>query len=536
MATRFVTHVMRDRRGVTRFLHGPDETWSPRSVAEVIADIESGTHRYLVAGPEGETDIHVVDDPHGKYLRTARDATTSNNLDLLPQAPRRELEPDAAEEIAASQIIEPDNTSANIAEAQEARVKDPLWFLARQWQTGEFEAENGGRPAQAHVSWTSWALDRLVRGDAEDALDPFDPLEARVEAEQDQGTSPAWSGERLEYLFGLHGAGWQLHAEEYHGRDLDWYHFDVDATPDSPSEGTSQSRRVVPAGLEVTGMPHPRWWRLEEASDYLEDATDPEPNLLSLLIPEFLYLDADNWFTLPLEEAVGHLRRIDEVTMVDSFGVSTPLPPVAASSAWRLFCLTAGDGEALPGELLFLPNVRGGVVEGEVIEEVAIVRDEDANVAWAVEKLYFDEATSRPRRRGDERTTDGPPDGDAGLPDDVRSLPAYRLTSGVAPHWVPYVPRRIDGQGRNPTQVYLRRARSLESANAAVPQYRGRVIAESWRLNEEEAPRTGLRVQRLWRLARGSDGTAHVWIGRRKDPAPREPTSGLTFDFLETSS
>lgn len=162
---------------------------------------------------------------HGIYLRTDRDATRRNNLDDLPSAPRAVLDPDVVQEVDTSQILESDNTSANIDEAQEARVKDPPWFLARQWQTGEFEAENGGRPAQTDVTWTSSPMDRLVRGDAEEVLDPLHPLDARIEAEQNQGTSPAWNSERLEYLFGLTGARWNLRAEEYKGRGLDWYHF-----------------------------------------------------------------------------------------------------------------------------------------------------------------------------------------------------------------------------------------------------------------------------------------------------------------------
>jgi hypothetical protein len=536
MTTRVVTHTLKDRRGVITYLHGPDPTWSPRPVAAVIADIESRTHRYVVHWPEKDTNVHVVDGPHGKYLRTDRDATPHNNLDELAPPPRADLDPDAGREIDRSQVIEPDNTSPNIDEAQEARVKDPLWFLARQWQTGEFEAENGGRPAQTHVSWTSFALDRLARGDTEQELDPMDPLDARVEAEQDRGTSPAWNSEKLEYLFNLGGGGWNLHAEEYRGRGLDWYHFDVMTAPDDPSAGVQQSRRVVPTNLTVTGMPHPRWWRFEEGSAFLEGSTDPEPNLLSMLIPEFLYIDANNWFTVPLEDAVGHLRRIDAVTMVDSFGVSTTLEPAAASQGCRLFSLTSDEPGSPNGDVLFLPNVRGGVLEGEVIEEIALVRDEDANVAWAVEKLYLDEDTGIRRNRADEVAADVSPDRDTtGLPDHVQALPAYRLKSTVAANWIPYVPRLIEGQGPNPTQVYLRRARSLESSSLADPQYRGKVIAESWRLNEEEAPRTGLRVQRLWRFARASDGTAHVWIGRRKDPATREPTSGLDFDYLEST-
>ena len=41
-----------------------------------------------------------------------------------------------------TQQLHGSNISANIGEALEARIKDPLWFLARQWQSGEFEAEN----------------------------------------------------------------------------------------------------------------------------------------------------------------------------------------------------------------------------------------------------------------------------------------------------------------------------------------------------------------------------------------------------------
>jgi hypothetical protein len=51
--------------------------------------------------------------------------------------------------LASTQQLSGSNTSANIGDALAARIKDPLWFLARQWQTGEFEAENGGRARRA---------------------------------------------------------------------------------------------------------------------------------------------------------------------------------------------------------------------------------------------------------------------------------------------------------------------------------------------------------------------------------------------------
>ena len=59
-------------------------SWSPRSKSGAISDIESGTHSYYVPWTSGRTDIHVVNGPSGKYLRTNRDGSTGNNLDELP--------------------------------------------------------------------------------------------------------------------------------------------------------------------------------------------------------------------------------------------------------------------------------------------------------------------------------------------------------------------------------------------------------------------------------------------------------------------
>ncbi len=60
-------------------------TWSPRLKSDAIYDIEHGIHEYWVNWRySAETRIHVVNGPHGKYLRTDRDSTSKNNLDDLP--------------------------------------------------------------------------------------------------------------------------------------------------------------------------------------------------------------------------------------------------------------------------------------------------------------------------------------------------------------------------------------------------------------------------------------------------------------------
>jgi hypothetical protein len=85
MATRIVTASRKDGDGDITALGAPGESWSPRSKNQVIDDIESGRHRYVIRGPGGtHTGVHVVQAPQGSYLRSDPDATERNNLDDLP--------------------------------------------------------------------------------------------------------------------------------------------------------------------------------------------------------------------------------------------------------------------------------------------------------------------------------------------------------------------------------------------------------------------------------------------------------------------
>ena len=84
--------------------------------------------------------------------------------------------------------VEPSPRGDSFQRGLEAAVRDPLWFLARQWQIGEFLGEDAGSPATVTLRtregrFTSW---RARGGDAQ-AYDGEAPLEALVEAE---ATSP----------------------------------------------------------------------------------------------------------------------------------------------------------------------------------------------------------------------------------------------------------------------------------------------------------------------------------------------------------
>lgn len=58
MARRVITHSRRYRDRVVA-VGNPDEWWSPRSVVDVMIDIERQAHTYHVLGPDGRT-IRIV--------------------------------------------------------------------------------------------------------------------------------------------------------------------------------------------------------------------------------------------------------------------------------------------------------------------------------------------------------------------------------------------------------------------------------------------------------------------------------------------
>jgi hypothetical protein len=84
MADRQVARSRKDKLGDITALCNPAESWSPRSKLDAISDIELGIHSYYVLVGGARANIHVVNGPGGKYLRTSHDMTTHNNLDDLP--------------------------------------------------------------------------------------------------------------------------------------------------------------------------------------------------------------------------------------------------------------------------------------------------------------------------------------------------------------------------------------------------------------------------------------------------------------------
>lgn len=79
--------------------------------------------------------------------------------------------------------LEPQCSDADIGASSNARLFDPLWLMTRQWQLGEFQAEDAGSPVQARVRATNAALTRGYFGElsANVAAPAYDPTRAPLE-------------------------------------------------------------------------------------------------------------------------------------------------------------------------------------------------------------------------------------------------------------------------------------------------------------------------------------------------------------------
>ncbi|MGZ9257735.1 MAG: hypothetical protein ACXW50_25180, partial [Candidatus Binatia bacterium] len=87
--------------------------------------------------------------------------------------------------------LEPRSRDAEMHSSLQARIYDPLWLLARQWQFGEFQGEDNGSPVMARWRGEAAQLTRYHSGaiapDARVDAAKYDgrrmPLETLVERE-----------------------------------------------------------------------------------------------------------------------------------------------------------------------------------------------------------------------------------------------------------------------------------------------------------------------------------------------------------------
>ncbi len=560
--------------------------------------------------------------------------------------------------------LEPRARSTDLAGALAARVRDPAWLLARQWQLGEFRGEDAGSPAYVRIHArltpiTAWGvpgqpprplaggapieppataepfsrddlslavelgqafdpdLGELSAGDLRPAFLAAYPIPGAAAGDDPRAARlrPLWAGRAGDgvaiYLAGvpsaaaavpasvpeprrataeaavarlvawvsdLYGplgaddpAGWRpdrldyalrayasapasgggaahnavLAAEPDRDGDLEWFAFDrtADALPPGvPAPATPELRRaVIPGPVKFRGMPSERFWDFEDGRVDFGGLRPDRRDLTAMVLMDFMLVHGNDWFLVPFEQPAGTLCRTS-LTVVDVFGDRFAVPradavPAPPAARWTMFSTAAAAGGI--ADFFLLPaSATASLQDGPALEEVRFLRDETANLVWAIEHAT-EGHLGRPWP-GHERAGAPPP-----APPATSALGElrYRIQTHVPAHWIPFQPVALPPLAAG--QIALERAALLSPGAApgeppALPQPHGKILqpravpaGAPYRIREEELPREGRRISRLVRWSRGADGDTHLWISRRRGVGTGEGWSGLAFDLAE---
>lgn len=387
----------------------------------------------------------------------------------------------------------------------------------------EFEAA-GGLPA-----WLVPADD----AEGEALLAVFEEWAAwyRAEVAPLPGGVDAWVGERLEYRFRVGAGATVLTAPAHGGGDIDWHSFDaapaaaalgvpLDAPP-APAE-TRQVHALLASPLRYPGMPADRLWEMEDAQVNL-GLVEAEPwDLARLLVAEFALTYGNDWLVVPIDVPFGSLTKVESVIYTTTFGehyVVRPTATVSPDGRWRMFTIVSAEGAAVDG--LLIPPGAVSVQDGPAIEEVLFLRDEMANMAWAIERVVQGPSGTA-RERSAERD---PPRSPAPGPV-VHAQLDYILQTGLPQRWIPYLPRTSGYRSINLVQGRM----SAADGSEVVPL--GRILGRDdiKVLKDAEIPREGIVVRRQPSVTRRADGTYARWTTRRVGVGRGEGASRLAFD------
>jgi len=379
------------------------------------------------------------------------------------------------------------------------------------------------------------------------------------------GPRAAWKPADLEYQLACSAPLGErekvLSADQYFDGHLDWYSFDHDVESrgldrvhaDPLQFEKTITRSFIPSSVVFEGMPDTRWWALEDRKTNFGDIKPSTTDLAQLLLMEFGLIYANDWFLLPLRVPTGSLAKVRGMVVTNTFGERFWITAAGEGidGDWSRFCmfaLSAKGSRGAPADLsLFVPPAVGNVQTSRPLEQVCFLRDEVANMVWAVEtivpgangegRLGKDSAREmaafyrRLYRVEEDETVEA-----------YQAAIRYLAATTVPENWIPFVPVHVPGSIR---EVQLQRSRMLRviegrpDVKLKIPP-RTTLVREGlderdpmpYFLHEEEVPRAGIRVTQTFQRARWIDGKAHVWLGISKRIGSGEATSGLTFDTI----
>jgi hypothetical protein len=375
----------------------------------------------------------------------------------------------------------------------------------------------------------------------------------------------AWKPDYLEYQFGCSapvGNGEKvLTADQYCEGHLDWYSVDIDPSKttlgdtgvaDPADTQQTYTRSFIPVPVTFDGMPNTRWWTLEDSRTNFGNINPGTTDLGKLLLMEFGLVFANDWFLLPFTLDAGSIANVKGMSVTNVFGERYWIEAAGKGldddwRKWSMFTLnTKGNNQEQTDPALLILPVAPKILEGKPIEQVRFIRDEMANMVWAVEHTIplitgvgkrGSEAADELKKRYQQLVNDSPVPGPVPVyKADIR----YEVMNSVPENWIPFVPARMEGSNRS---IRLQRAampRILNGDPDTPEKIRPRTtllregldidLCKPYFINEEEVPRAGTNVYQSYQRSRWYNGGVYTWFGIRKQTGRGEGHSGLAFD------
>lgn len=382
----------------------------------------------------------------------------------------------------------------------------------------------------------------------------------------------AWQPSRLEYRFAcsapetLNGINNEriYQAEEYYSGRLDWFNFsltesnDVDMSVEGNIDNNLQDSitgSFIPSNIDFGGMPNTRWWTFENSKTYIGDIKPGTHEIGKLLFAEFVLLYANDWFIVPQEVKGGTISNVRGLVVTNVFGERTWINPTGKGPdddwmRWTMYTISkkGKDMKNADNSLLILPTVPK-IQEGKPIEQFVMLRDEIANMVWAIE-TDISTPSGRKNKAAEaarelvtfyNRLANAVEDNST----DKSTAPIrYKIMSSVPENWIPFIPVHVDNNKR---EIQLQRAampritpgREVEDTERIRPRTLllreglDQAVPTAYYIHEEEIPRAGIKVNRSYQRTRWYNGKTYLWLGIHKTTGRGEGSSGLRFDYLK---
>jgi hypothetical protein len=399
-------------------------------------------------------------------------------------------------------------------------------------------AQDGGTPVPPLPAQAS---DPIVAG----VLADF--VAFRQSAFSSPAATSAWQASGLDYSFAVESASTTgesvvLEADAFPGGHLDWYSFasGTAATTSQPQDPVFTSQNFLPQHVTFGAMPTDRWWNFEDSASDLGQLNIQSVDLPTLLVMEFAFVYGTDWFFVPVPSQFGCLQRVTTLVVTDTFGERTLIRPVeqypvaGSTRPWSMFKISGSDGQ--PSDFIVLAPVLGLTDDANLLEDVIFLRDNNAALAWAVERklqggadLAVDGYETYLARLAADPTLQPPPAAPASA--DL----AYTLEYPPPDNWIPFVPvltqsgemmfRRATMDIPGPGGTVIQLQPHAEILQPGTPYY----------LTDRVITPTGVEAARYLRRTRWTDGSTLAWMARRSGPGTGPGSSGLKFDFLRAT-